>query len=141
MRERKIVGDILVRSQRITPEDLDAALASKPQERRLGEHLLILGLITEKDLYTALGLQNDLPMGKPEPDAISVPVTRSLPADLAKRLRVLPFRIAGGELYVAGSEVPDEQMHSDIRNFTSLEIRFQLVTPSEFAELEEMYLG
>jgi len=53
----------------------------------------------------------------------------------------LPFRIAGGELYVAGSELPGEQMHNGIRHFSSLEIRFQLVTPTEFEELAAAYLA
>jgi adsorption protein B len=140
MSERRRLRDILTASQWITPEDLEAALASKPQGRRLGEHVLLLGLITEEDLYTALSLQNHLPLGKPEPEAVSIPVTRSLPASVAKRWQVLPFRIAGGELYVAGPEVPDEEMHREIRHYTSLEIRFHLVTPTEFAELSETYL-
>lgn len=140
MTERKRLRDILVGSLLVTPEQMETALASRPAGRRLGEHLLLLGLITEEDLYTALSVQNNVPMGKPEADAVQVPVTRSLPADVARRWRVLPFRIAGGELYVAGTEVPDERMHRDIRNFSSLEIRFQLVTPTEFSELEEAYL-
>ena len=81
------------------------------------------------------------PLGKPDRGSVSVPVTRSLPADVARRWRVLPFRIAGGELYVAGSELPGEHMQSDIRNFSSLEIRFHLVTPTEFEELAEAYLS
>jgi hypothetical protein len=31
-------------------------------------------------------------------------------------------------------------MHNDIRQFSSLEIRFHLVTPSEFEELAKQYL-
>ena len=98
-------------------------------------------MITERDLYTALSLQNNLPFGKPEPEAVSIPVTRSLPSVVARRLRVLPFRIAAGELYIAGSELPGEQMHRDIRHFSSLEIRFHLVTPTDFEELADAYLA
>jgi adsorption protein B len=139
--ERRRLRDILTGSQWITPAQLEMALASRPQDGRLGEHLLLLGMITEHDLYTALSLQNNLPFGKPEPEAVSVPVTRSLPVAVARRLRVLPFRIAGSELYVAGSELPCEQMHRDIRHFSSLEIRFHLVTPTDFEELAEAYLA
>jgi hypothetical protein len=98
-------------------------------------------MITEQDLYAALSLQNNLPLGKPEPGSVSLPVTRSIPAVVARRWRVLPFRIAAGELHVAGSELPVEQMHRDIRHFSSLEIRFYLVTPTEFEELAEAYLA
>jgi hypothetical protein len=55
-------------------------------------------------------------------------------------LRILPFRIAAGELYIAGSELPGEEMQNDIRQFSSLEVRFQLVTPTEFEKLAEQYL-
>ena len=68
-------------------------------------------------------------------------MTRALPAAMARKWRVLPFRIAAGELHVAGSDVPGEEMQQDIRRFSSLELRFHLVTPTEFEELAETYLG
>jgi hypothetical protein len=141
MTERRRLREVLVGSGWISQAQLATALASRPAGRRLGEHLLSLGMIGERDLYTALSLQNNLPLGKPKPDTVSLPVTRSLPAVIARRLRVLPFRIAGGELYVAGSELPGEQMHRDIGRFSSLEIRFHLVTPTEFEELAQAYLA
>ena len=140
MPQRKRLSEILTGSQWVTPEELETALTSKPPRRRLGEHLMKLGLITEQDLYTALSLQNDLPLGKPDADSVSIPVTRSVPAEVARRWRVMPFRIAGGELYLAGSELPDETMQRELRGFSSLEIRFHLVTPTEFEELAEAYL-
>jgi adsorption protein B len=138
--ERRRLGEILTGSLWITPEQLEAALATKPVDRRLGEHLVGLGLITEQDLYAALGLQNNLPLGKPDAASVSVQVTRALPAAVARKWHVVPFRIAAGELYVAGSDLPGEEMHKEIRQFSSLEVRFQLVTPTEFEELAEQYL-
>ena len=140
MSNRKSLREILVGSQWVTQEELDEALFSKPEDRRLGEHLMTLGLLSEQELYTALSLQNNLPLGKPEPEDVSKPITRSLPAALARKWKVLPFRIAAGELYVAGSELPDEAMHTELRQFSSLEIRFHLVTPADYEQLAEQYL-
>jgi adsorption protein B len=140
MTNRKRLGEILTGSRWITPEQLESALACKPPNRRLGEHLMKLGLLSEEDLYTALSLQNNLPLGKPDPETVSVPITRSLPAALSRKWRVLPFRVAGGELYVAGADLPDETMQSEIRRFSSLELRFQLVTPTDYEELAQQYL-
>ena len=137
---RRLLGEILTGSQWIAQAQLDAALATKPPHRRIGEHLIDLGLITEEDLYAALSLQNNLPLGKPEPSSVSIAVTRALPASLARKWRVLPFRIAAGELFVAGPNLPDDAMQDEIRKFSSLEIRFQLVTPTEFEELAGQYL-
>lgn len=138
--ERKRLGEIIGELQWIRPAALEEAVAARPAGVRLGEHLVARGLLTEQQLYKALSLQHEVPLGKPAPESISLPVTRSLPARLVRRLRALPFRIAGGELYVAGSEVPDEPMERDIRNFSSLAIRFQLVTPTQFEELAAAYL-
>ena len=55
------------------------------------------------------------------PDSVSLSITRALPAALSRKWRVLPFRIAAGELYVAGSDLPGEEMQSDIRRFSSLD--------------------
>jgi bacteriophage N4 adsorption protein B len=82
-----------------------------------------------------------LPLGKPQRDIVSPRIARSLPKAVTERWRVLPFRIAAGELYLAGSELPDEAMRRDIRRFSSLDIRFHLVTPTDFAELANRYLA
>jgi hypothetical protein len=137
---RKMLGEILTGGQWISPVELDGALASKPDARRLGEHLMSLGMVSEQDVYRALALQNNLPIGKPEPSSVSLAVTRALPSAVAKKWRVIPLRIVAGELHMAGSELPGEQMQEEIRQFSSLEIRFQLVTPTDYAELANRYL-
>ena len=141
MTDRQRLGEILAGGGWISQEQLEAALVSRPSTRRLGEHLLVLGLISEEDLYCALALQNHLPVGRPEPSSVSLAVTRALPAALARKWRVLPFRIAAGELYMAGSEIPGDQMRVEVRQFSSLEIRFHLVTPKDYADLVARYLG
>ncbi len=140
MTDRKRLGEILVSNQWIAPDQLESALASKPEGRRLGEHLMKLGLIGEQELYLALSLQNKIPFGKPDPDLVSTSITRALPAALSRKWKVLPFRIAAGELYVAGSDLPGEEMQSDIRRFSTLELRFHLVTPTQYEELARQYL-
>jgi adsorption protein B len=140
MPQRKRLGEILTGSQWITSEQLATALASRLPGQRLGEYLVANGLISEADLYAALSLQNDLPLGKPDDSTVSKPVTHALPAALSRKWRVLPFRIAAGELYLAGSEVPGDEMHKEIRRFSSLEVRFHLVTPTELEELVRQYL-
>jgi adsorption protein B len=141
MPNRKRLGEILTGSGWITPQQLAAALSTKPENRRLGEHLMRLGLLSEEDLYTALSLQHNLPLGKPDPEFVSLSITRALPAALSRKWHVLPFRIAAGELYVVGTDLPDDAMHTAIRRFSSLEVRFHLVTPTDYEELATQYLA
>jgi adsorption protein B len=136
--DRQGLGEILVGSGWITAIELNAALSSRPEHRRLGEHLMQLGAITEDILYTALSRQNNLPLGRPE--TISPAVTRVVPAQFARQWRVLPFRITAGELYVATPELPASDVQEGLRRFSSLEVRFHLVTPHEFDEMAAEFL-
>jgi adsorption protein B len=136
--DRKRLGEILVGGARITSAQLSKALACQPQGRRLGEHLVNLGAISVNDLYAALSLQNNLPLGRPE--NISPAVTRLIPAQLVRQWRVLPFRITAGELYVATSEVPGSDIQDSLRMFSSLQLRFHLVIPREFDAMVAEFL-
>jgi adsorption protein B len=135
--ERRLIGEILVGTGYIAQEDLDAALATKPAGVRLGEHLVAEGKLTEEDFYEALSLQQQLPLANIETGRIPRRVARALPASVATEWRVLPFRIQAGRLDVASPELPVEAMESALRNHTSLEIRFHLITPDQYRELVE----
>ena len=138
--ERKLLGEVLTESNWITKDQLTEALARKPAGARLGEYLVGRGWLSEYDLYAALSFQANLPLGIPDPRQVTPAVTRALPSRLARKWKVMPFKIAGGEMFVAGSELPDEAMRGELKKFSSLEIRFHLVTPLEFDSLAERYL-
>jgi adsorption protein B len=134
------LGQILVGSQFVMQADVDGALALKTAGERIGEYLVRTGKLSESDLYIALSLQQNLPLGKPQPSEISVPATHSVPAEVSRRWRVLPFREAAGQLFVAGPELPSDEMTKDLQRFSKMELRFHLVTPTEFEELAQTYL-
>ncbi len=138
MEHRRSLEEILVGSGYMSAKELSTALASKPESRALVAHLLKTEVISEQDLYEAISLEQNLPLGKPE--HVSETVTRSFPAAVARKWSVLPFKLVAGHLHVAGSEPPTEEMNADLRKFSSMEIRFQLVTPTEFEELATAYL-
>jgi adsorption protein B len=129
---------ILVESGYVSAETLWAVMATKPEGRSLIAHLLHKSAIAERDLYEALSLEQNLPVGKPL--EVNVPVTRSFPAAVSRRWRVLPFKVVAGSLHVAGSTPPTEKMNNELKKFSSMEIRFQLITPTEFQELAAEYL-
>lgn len=79
-----------------------------------------------------------LPRGMPE--VIAEEVTRTFPRELARKWQVLPFKVAAGHLHVASAQPPTDAMHGELEGFSSLEIRFQLVSPEEFRALAEKYL-
>jgi adsorption protein B len=132
---RRRVGEILVGSGQLALSALQQALDSCPPGMRLGAHLIRLGYLDEDSLYGALSLQQGLPVANLAPSDVSRRAARALPAHVAAHFQVLPFRIAEGSLFVATPEIPPHDATTALRSFTSLEIRYHLVTPTNFARL------
>jgi adsorption protein B len=139
--EIRPLGQILVGSQFVMQTDVDEALASHAAGERIGECLVRRGKLSEADLYLALSLQQNLPLAAPDASDISGPATRAVPVEVSRRWRVLPFRVVAGQLFVAGPELPSEEMTRDLQRFSNLEVRFHLVTPTDFEELARVYLA
>ena len=134
MHKRKL-GEILVGSGYVDEKTLEQALLLMPEGRRLGEQLMAMGALTEDGLYEALSLQQSLPLTRIVSEEVERAVARSLPKQVALEWKVLPFRIYEGRLHVASPDVPDEDVNTVLRGFTSLEIQFHLVTPAVYKEL------
>jgi bacteriophage N4 adsorption protein B len=138
MEHRRPLEEILTGSGFLHEDTLAIAMATRPESRSLTAHLLKTRVISEEDMYTAISLEQNLPVGRP--DQVFQPVTRSFPAEVSRRLKVLPFKAVAGSLYVAGPVPPTDEMNEELRGFSSMEIRFQLVTPTDFEELRQAYL-
>ncbi len=140
MEHKRKLGEVLVGAEYVSQADLEAALARQPGDQRLGEFLVTLGKLSEEDLYEALSLQQNLPLEPLAAETVSRKAVRSLPARVSRKWRVLPFKIAAGRLFVASPELPSDEMSRDLRRFSSLEIKFHLLTPTEYERLSSELL-
>lgn len=134
---RRRIGEILVGLGYLEQQDLEEALAIKPDDVRTGEFLIALGMISEDELYEGLAIQQLLPLADVESAEVTRKVVRSLPAGVSAEWQVLPFRVADGRLDVACPEVPAAAMETVLRAHTGLQIRFHLITPAKYRELAE----
>jgi bacteriophage N4 adsorption protein B len=132
---KRKLGEILIGSGYAQEVDVRRALEMLQPGVRLGEYLVRQGAITEDELYEALSLQQSLPSGRLEPWVISSHVARALPRRIVRDWRVLPFRIASGNMFLASPEIPTDDLTRVLRGFTRLSLRFHLVTPQNFEEL------
>ena len=137
---KRKLGEILVGSGYAEESDVRRALETQRPGMRLGECLVQRGVITEDELYEALSLQQSLPSGRLEPWVISSNVAHALPRRVVRDWRVLPFRIAAGNIFLASPEIPTDDLTRILRGFTRLSLRFHLVTPRNFEELAESLL-
>jgi bacteriophage N4 adsorption protein B len=137
---KRKLGEILAGSGYLSASAVKQALALCPPGERLGEYLVRLGSLTEESLYEALSLQQGLSLTHLNPSDVPPGIARALPVAIARGWRVLPFRVDGGSLFLAGPDLPTPEMNTALRSFTSLEIRFHLLLPSEYEKLAEALL-
>lgn len=129
------LGEVLVRMRCLHMDELQSAILSLPSGSRLGEHLIQLKKLTEDNLYRALSSQTGIPLGAPLDWEVSRAAVRMLPADMARRWRVLPYRVDMGQLHLATTEAPCEEMVRELASASGLSLRFRLVAPREFEKL------
>jgi len=132
---RQPVGQILVKMRCVSLEELEQALKSRPPGLRIGEYLIYSQRITEENLYQALSSQSGIPLGMPELAELNPSVTRMFPAEIARRSKVIPYRVSAGELHVLTVELPSSQIVRELVSFCKLGVRFRLVRPAEFETL------
>jgi adsorption protein B len=134
------LGEVLVRMRCITMKELEDALHACPSDMRIGEYLMRNRGLQSERLYQALSTQTGIPLGLPESLDVSRTATRALPAEAARRWKVLPYRVTAGQLHVVTAEIPSEAMTRELAGISNLEIRFRLVRPEEFEALAGVYL-
>ncbi len=138
--QKRKLGEILISTGSVPAAELAVALAERTPGVRLGEYLVGSRRLEMEALYQALSFQQGLPIARVEPEAVPWPVAHALPEHAIRQWQVLPFRVAEQNLFVASPEAPGTEMAQALRSFTSLEIRFHLVTPVEFERLTKALL-
>jgi type IV pilus assembly protein PilB len=117
------LGELLVRDNLITREQLDRALEdARAGGTRLGFSLVKLGLLSEQDLALSLARQHrvaavDLERVKLDPKLIKL-----IPPDVAMKHLVLPLRRVGRTLTVAMSDPSDMGVLDDLKFITRFDI-------------------
>lgn len=132
---KRRLGEILVAAGHLNADALAEALKTAPPSLRLGQHLINTGQITAETLCEALSMQQGLPIAQVEPLRVPSSIAHALPERIVRDWKVLPFRVSEGNLFVASPEVPGAETARVLRSFTSLELRFHLVTQAAFESL------
>lgn len=137
---KRRLGEVLLGAGYIDREQLERGLTTQPPGVRIGAHLVDLGYISEDELYEALSLQQSLPLTRIDPALVKKCIARGLPRRVIKQWQVLPYRLEARELLIASPEIPSDETQKAVRNFTKMNVSFQLVTPANFEELVDALL-
>ena len=95
-------GELLVRAGKLTPRDLERALAAQREMGGALDGVLVsLGLVSEPDAAQALAQHLQLPFVPAEAYPDAPPEPEGLLPDFLRTHRVLPLRVEDGRLHVA----------------------------------------
>lgn len=143
MSRRIRLGESLVESGLITQAQLDEALKRRlTSGERIGEALVGLGFIAERDLLKTLAQDADIPFLHAR-ELVSDPTVLGLvsPA-LARAQNVLPLRMDAKALLVAMGNPFDVSVIRSLERSTGRHIRVAAADPAEIADLvERLYAG
>lgn len=118
-KQRQSIGQILVGLGRITPENVDQALAyQKENGGYFGDALMAMGLITRDQLTWALAGQYDIPFVHLHPENIDVATASQVPAAWARQHLVLPVLRSGGTVTVVLDDPANVDKLEEVRRFT-----------------------
>ncbi|MGE3273512.1 MAG: type IV-A pilus assembly ATPase PilB [Vicinamibacterales bacterium] len=136
------IGELLLKEKRITPEQLQEALAYQRQHGgKLGANLVKLSYVRDEEITALLSKQYGVPsiaLGQFEVDAA---VIKLVPADTARKYQVIPLSRAGATLTIAMTDPTNVFAMDDIKFMTGYNV--EPVVASETAVLEaiDRYYG
>jgi type IV pilus assembly protein PilB len=139
---RKKIGEMLIEAGLLTERQLRTALS---EQRRwggtLGRALIDERFVTEADLLSVLSRQFNLPIIDLDQLAIAQGVLDLVPAEIARELTVVPFAQAGKSLDVAMVDPTNVGVIDELRIRTHLTIRPHLAGPKNLERALTKYYG
>jgi type IV pilus assembly protein PilB len=142
MSRRARLGESLLESGLITPTQLDEALKRRDESgERIGEALIALGYVSERDVMRVLAQDADVPFLEPAELIVSPDAVTLVPSVIARAQTVIPLRQEGRALVVAMANPFDLGAVRSLERATSRAIRVVASDPAEIAGLVEYHYG
>ncbi len=135
------VGELLVRTALITPEQLEQAKeAQKTNNNSLSACLVKLGFISEQDFVTTVSEQYGVPIVELESYNIDEATISLIPQNLANKHGLIPIVKKDSTLTVAMTDPSNLVALNDIKFITGLDIQVVIALESEIkARYEKIY--
>ncbi len=134
------IGDLLVKADLISPEQLETALQEQRQNGGLlGSNLIKLGYIEEKYLTSFLSDQYGVPAINLSEFEIDPDVIKIIPSDVAKKHHVLPVNRAGATLVVAMADPTNIYAIDDLKFMTGYNIEVVVAAEASILAAIQQY--
>ncbi len=136
------IGELLLKSNYITPEQLETALQHQRQHGgRLGSILISLGYVEDDDITSLLSKKYGVPSINLSFFEIDPSVIKLIPVDVAQKYMVVPLSRVGSTLTVASADPTNVFAMDDIKFMTGFNVEPVVATEASIMEALEKYYG
>lgn len=136
------LSNILIKKGAITEEKLSQALqVQKEKGGSLGDILVSLGAITQRDLLAILSQELGIPPISLSKYKIDPEITKFIPKKIAINYQIMPISKMGSILTVAMADPLNVFALDDIKNVTNMDITPIITTQDDIKSAIEQYYG
>ena len=135
------IGEVLKEYGYINEEQLQTALAAQKKDRskRLGEHLIDLEFVSERQMLEALSDKLAEPLVSLDAIEFDINATKRIPKAMAQKYNVIAYAIEGDNLTVATSDPLNFYGLEDVRLVAGCHLSVSLATKEEIQIAIEKY--
>ncbi len=136
------LGKVLVEEKLITVDELNSALSEQQKTKEmLGEILVRLGFVTEKNMLRALAKQQGIPFVELMTHVIDDQVLKAVPGKFVWHYRIMPVSLEGDLLTVALADPFDMLPIDDLETHLGFKVGKVLAASSDIEAAIKKYYG
>ena len=129
------LGELLVKTTRISSEQLDRALRmQKERGGKLGKILVNLGFVSEEDILEALSRQFDIPIADLDASEVDEQLLQIIPVAMVRRYNVVPLQKKATPSTLLFPILPTSFIVKDLSLFTGYKIKPFLASEVDIAK-------
>ncbi|MFB3852969.1 MAG: type IV-A pilus assembly ATPase PilB [Vicinamibacterales bacterium] len=136
------IGELLLKEKRITPEQLQEALAyQKAHGGKLGANLVKLGYVKDEEITALLSKQYGVPSIDLGQFEIDPQVVKLIPGETAQKYQIVPVSRSGATLTIAMTDPTNVFAMDDIKFMTGYNVEPVVMSDTAVAAALEKYYG
>src|SRR5499426_1881149 len=136
------IGELLLKEKRITPEQLQQALAAqKANGGKLGANLVKLGFVKDEEITALLSKQYGVPSIALNQFEIDPAVIKLVPAETARKYQIVPLSRAGATLTIAMTDPTNVFAMDDVKFMTGYNVEPVVASETAVFDSIEKYYG
>lgn len=133
--KRQLIGEILLERKKITPTQLEQALKIQQNGHSfLGEILIKLGYVDDRDIVVALVIQCGLPYISVNKYKIDPDIIRLIPVEVAREHHLIPLDRIGDVLSIVMTNPLTDKLREKLESITSCRVAAFISTKREIDE-------